>query len=73
MYSRGYLYVGGSQFMYTESDQQYEVYIDPKNPTRLCLNRKISRAEIIGWIVGVGCYFLVVVMMFLLFIEMIES
>lgn len=61
------------KIMEFHSDQQYEVYIDPKKPKRLILTKKVTVTEITDWIAGAGCYFLVLVMMFLLFIEMIES
>ena len=58
------------KIMEFHSDQQYEVYIDPKKPKRLILTKKVTVTEITDWIVAGGCYFLVLVMMFLLFIEM---
>lgn len=61
------------KIMEFHSDQQYEVCIDPKKPQRLILTKKVVATEITDWIAGVGCYFLVMVVMFLLFIEMIES
>ena len=61
------------RIMEYHSDQQYEVYIDPRKPERLILNCKISPAEIVNWIAGAGCYFLVLVIVFFMFVEMMES
>lgn len=61
------------KIMEFHSDQQYEVCIDPKKPQRLILTNKVTATEITDWIVGAGCYFLVMVVLFLLFIECIES
>lgn len=61
------------RIMEFHSDQKYEVYIDPKKPQRLILTKKVTVTEIIDWIAGAGLYFLVIVVLFLLLIERIES
>lgn len=61
------------KIMEFHSDRQYEVYIDPKKPKRLILTKKVTVTEITDWITGAGCYFLAMVVLFLLFVEMWES
>ena len=61
------------RIMEFQSDQRYEVYIDPKKPQRLILTKKVTATEITDWIAGAGCYFLVMVTIFLLMIEKWES
>lgn len=52
---------------------QYDLYIDKRKPERASLRRGISHVGIIELVLGFGCYGVIWITMFLLFIEMIES
>lgn len=61
------------KIMKFHSDQQYDLYIDKRKPERASLRRGISHVGIIELVFGFGCYGVIGITMFLLFIEMIES